>query len=293
MVCDNHFVVMLGAFLKSVEENHVTKEFIRCYLVSDGISKKNKLKIEKSLNPEIISIVWIPMKEAIPADVILPTDTTSYPLSIYARLFISNYLPDKYEKVIYFDVDMIIKADLSELWDIKLDDYTAAAVKDPRLKVFSNRWGGIFNYKELGFAPDTEYFNSGLIIINTRRYKEFNIARKVIKCIHDNRKYANYPDQYGLNIVLANQWLSIDSEWNAFADTTYSQPKLIHFVGRKPIYKSYHYIDEYRNIFYLYLNKTSWQDFKPIGESRRYMKKVNNYLKKAPFLIKYMLKKQV
>ncbi|MBC7650790.1 MAG: glycosyltransferase family 8 protein, partial [Deinococcales bacterium] len=144
-----------------------------------------------------------------------------------------------------------------------------------------NSWGGVLNYKELGLPGSTRYFNTGLLVMNTRKWREQNVTEKIITCIDTHKKFANYPDQYGLNVVLANKWLELDPLWNHFSTiNTTKTPFLIHFVERKPIYKAYNFSEDFKKIFYSYLNQTAWKNFQPIGESSRYIKKLKNIFNK-------------
>ncbi|MBV5315066.1 MAG: glycosyltransferase family 8 protein [Prolixibacteraceae bacterium] len=282
VACDDHYVVLLAALLKSIEYHHKTSENIVVFIVEDGISSKNQKKLTASLNAEKIQLIWISMDEAIPEDMHIPFDRSSYPKNIHTRIFIPHFIPERFDKIIYLDVDMILMRDISDLWNVDLGENMLAAVMDPRLQVFSNSWGGILNYKELGFAPDTKYFNTGILVINNKKWREENSASTVVKCIADNEKFANYPDQYGINIVMANRWVVLDPRWNWFADTACEDPFLIHFVGRKPMYQTYDNREEFKKIFFEHLNRTKWNNFKPIGESKRYIKKISNILKKIP-----------
>jgi lipopolysaccharide biosynthesis glycosyltransferase len=282
VACDNHYVVLLAALLKSIEYHHKSDENIDVFIVEDGISAKNRKKLIASVNAKKIQLIWISMDEAIPDDMHIPFDRSSYPKNIHTRIFIPHFIPDRFDKIIYLDVDMILMRDISDLWNIDLGENMLAAVMDPRLKVFSNSWGGILNYKELGFAPDTKYFNTGILVINNKKWREENSAATVVKCIADNEKFANYPDQYGINIVMANRWVELDPRWNWFADTACGDPFLIHFIERKPMYKTYDNREEFKTIFFEHLNRTQWNNFKPIGESKRYIKKISNLIKKIP-----------
>ncbi|HNY00936.1 MAG TPA: glycosyltransferase family 8 protein [Bacteroidales bacterium] len=282
VACDNHYVVLLAALLKSIEHHHTSGDVIEVFVVNDGISERNRMKLAASIDPAKIILTWIPMDEAIPDHMTIPFDRSSYPKNIHTRIFIPHFIPERYEKIIYLDVDMVLMRDIADLWNIPLGDHMMAAVMDPRLKVFSNEWGGILNYRELGFAPDTKYFNTGILVINVKKWREEDSAATVVRCITDNAKYANYPDQYGLNIVMANRWLELDPRWNSFADTLIPDPFLIHFIGRKPMYRTYDNREEFRKIFYEHLNRTRWKGFRPVGESRRYMKKIFNVIRKLP-----------
>ncbi|MFY7899860.1 MAG: glycosyltransferase family 8 protein, partial [Chitinophagaceae bacterium] len=165
----------------------------------------------------------------------------------------------------------------TELFEIDLSNYVVAAVLDPRIITFDNNWGGVFNYKELGLPGNTSYFNTGLLLMNLTKWREQSVTEKIIRCIDEHKKFANYPDQYGLNVVLANQWLPLDTRWNHFSTIDPTEPPfLIHFVERKPIYQSYNYNASFKQTFYSYLQQTEWRNFTPIGESSRYIKKLKN-----------------
>jgi lipopolysaccharide biosynthesis glycosyltransferase len=276
VVTDEHYVIMLAALLKSIEVNHKTDEHIAVYVIADGVKKGSQKRIEASVSKAMFTITWIRMEDTIPAGVKLPLDRTSYPVTIYLRLFIQYIVPKDTQKALFLDVDMIVLDEVSKLYNQDLGDYVIGAVQDPRLLTFDNSWGGIMNYKDLGFAPDTKYFNTGLLLINTQKWAEQNLAQKVIDCINDNIKYANYPDQYGFNVVLANQWLELDTRWNYFASGDLEHPYLVHFISRKPFYTSYEYNPKYKDLFYQYLKQTAWRNAKPIGELNRYFKKLNN-----------------
>jgi lipopolysaccharide biosynthesis glycosyltransferase len=276
VVTDEHYVIMLAALLKSIEVNHKTSEKIEVYVIADDVKRSSQRKIKASVSPDMFTIKWMKMDNTIPKGVKLPLDHTSYPVTIYLRLFIQYIVPDYVTKALFMDVDMIVLDEISHLYDQDLGDKVIAAVQDPRLLTFDNAWGGIMNYKELGFAPDTKYFNTGLLLINTQKWAQQRLDEKVIDCINHNIKYANYPDQYGFNVVLANQWLELDTRYNYFASGDLEHPYVVHFISRKPFYLTYEYNLKYQDLFYQYLKLTEWRNAKPIGEVDRYFKKLRN-----------------
>lgn len=278
-VCDNHYMIMLAALLKSIEKNHHSSEKIDYYIVEDEISSKNKQMLLDSTNKEMINIKWLKMSEITPKEFKLPLDYSSFPLNIYIRLFIPHFIPVPIEKAIYLDVDMIVLEDISKLWGTNIGNKVIAGVVD-RSGLVSNEWLGIKNYKDLGISPDAKYYNSGLLLIDPQKWRQLNITQKVIKCIHDNITFADFPDQYGLNVVFADQWFELDPRWNSQAMLAIEKPFIIHFTGRKPFYKSYNYNSSYKDHFYKYLKQTKWNNFKPIGEYRRLLKKIYNKFEK-------------
>ena len=91
-----------------------------------------------------------------------------------------------------------------------------------------------------------------------------------------NKRFANYPDQYGMNIVLHDQWLRIDDRWNHFVTERDKTPYILHFVERKPIYNTYKNGEDYRLFFLKHLQMTAWRNTPLITEKGRYAKKLKN-----------------
>lgn len=279
LVCDNHLVAMLAALLKSIEQNHIGEELVNIYIVDDGIAKVNIDKIKRSVTSYKIRLIWKTLKQAIPKDVNLPVDRTSFPICAYARVCAPYFLPKYIRKAIYLDVDMLVLKDINKLWNIDIDNYTIAAVLDRSEKV-SSPWGGIKNYKELGMNPHSKYFNSGLLIIDLEKWRLENATELVIKAVNDNSKHVTFADQYGLNIVFVDNWYELNPEWNSYSQNDIEDPYLIHFTGMKPIFKGYNYNERYRGIFYYYLKLTPWFDFKPKSNYMRIVRKSWNVFTK-------------
>ncbi|RXK81807.1 glycosyltransferase family 8 protein [Filimonas effusa] len=276
---DNFYAILLAALLKSIEENHHTPEHIELYIIDDGVSPANKQRIEAQSDRSKTTLHWFKSNEVVPADVKMPLDSSSFPLTSYMRLFSPYMMPPEAEKLIYLDVDMIAQEDISKLWQVSLDGHIFAAVRDIA-EIVSCPWGGVPNWKELGMDPDTGYFNAGLMIMDTKRWKEERIGEQVIQIIHDNIKHVNLVDQYGLNIVLANRWLELDRRWNVFAVKNVPDPFIIHYLDIKPIFKSYNSTPAYQEIFYKYLRLTAWKNHKPVSDYRRLARKAYNKTKK-------------
>lgn len=280
VVTDEHYVVLLAVLLKSMETNHKTGEKIQVYVVEDGVTKISRKKLQDSIGPDMFNITWVSMKDAIPEGVKLPMDRTSFPITAYMRLFIATIVSPGTKKALFLDVDMMLLGEISELWETDLGHHAVGAVQDARVTTFDNEWGGIFNYKELGIAPDTKYMNSGLLLVNIEKWVAQDLTQRIIDCINENIKYANYADQYGLNVVLANEWLPLNPRWNCFASDNMLKPLLIHFISRKPIYKTYNNNPQFKMLFDAYLERTMFRNAKSIGEMQRYVKKIKNILVK-------------
>lgn len=279
MVCDNHFIVMLAALIKSIEKSHIGNKLINIYVVNDGISKSNINKIKQTISSKNLSLFWIRLKDAIPENSRLPLDNSTYPLNTYVRLFLFHFLPISVNRAIYLDVDMIVLKDIECLWDMDIDNHVIAAVIDIHEKV-SMPLGGIKNYKELGIHPDTKYFNSGLLLVDLHKWREMNVTNLILETIESNKNFVAYPDQYGLNVVFANNWYELNPKWNNFAYNIESAPYLVHFIAVKPIFKGYYFDVKYKNMFYEFLKLTPWANYTPRGDYVWQLKKIRNMIRK-------------
>src|SRR5690606_3162074 len=168
---------------------------------------------------------------------------------------------------------------ICHLWNIDIGNYVIGAAVDRADKV-STPWGGIPNYEALGIPAESNYFNSGLLIMNLEAWRAMGATQLVINAIRDNYEFVTFSDQYGLNVVFANNWFQLDSNWNRYPQNSYENPFLIHFTGMKPIFKSYNFNPEYKRIFYDILKMTPWADFTPKSNYLRLAKKAYNVLVK-------------
>jgi lipopolysaccharide biosynthesis glycosyltransferase len=276
---DNHYAILIAALLKSIEVNHKTPEHIDFYIINDGIAESSIRKINTIPDPSRITIKWRKRSEIVPKEVVIPADTSAFPFTAYMRLFAPYVVDATLDKYIYLDVDTIVQDDISKLWNTNLGEYTIAAAQDVG-KTFDCEWGGVPNYLELGYTADTLYFNSGVQVVNPKKWREQNITTQAIDVLVKHHQHVKLADQYAFNVIFANKWLQLDPLWNWFAFQEDVKPSLIHFLDIKPIFKSYHSQPIYKDIFFQYLNMTPWRGYKPKGNYRRLIQKVINKLKK-------------
>lgn len=277
-VCDDHFSVMLAALIKSIETNHKQPEIVEIYIVEDKISANNKEKIIHTAQHSKTILHWLKMTDIVNLS-LLPLDTSSFPLNVYVRLFIPHFLPDSCSKAIYLDVDMIVLRDLSDLWNTDMKGCAIAGVPD-RAGTIGTSWAGIKNFAELGLPAETIYYNSGLLLFDLEKWRRSTFTAQILECIEKNKQFANFPDQYGLNVVFANRWHQLDSKWNTYAFSVEERPFIIHFIGQKPIYTSYNNNLQYQKAFFSYLALTEYSGFKSRNKYVRLLHKLSHLLQK-------------
>ena len=284
VVCDNHFSVMLCALIQSIEASHSGEDPIELFIVDDHLSVDCKKKISLSVTRSFLHVHWLPLKKVIPGKMHIPCDLSLFPKNIHARLFIPYFIPEHFEKVLYLDVDTILNRDIADLWHTDIGSAALGAVQDPLVPTFGHK-KGIRNFKALKLSPETRYLNSGLLLFNTKKWRDNHFTEKIVACIEQNKPYANYPDQYGINVVMANQWVPLDHRWNVFPYESCQDPYLIHFIGRKPIYSDYKNLPSYSALFWSYLKNTPWHDYRPKGRLHRYCRNLHHLISKIPCML--------
>ena len=129
-----------------------------------------------------------------------------YSRQMYYRWLIPEVL-SKYDKVLYLDCDIVVNTDISRLYDIPLgDNYVAAAnnfLRDNLINHVSNRLG----------LPLEEYYNSGMLVMNCKKWIGNSLKNKCIECLRSYDKLA-CPDQDVLNVVCRGKILKLDDKWN-------------------------------------------------------------------------------
>lgn len=259
LASNNNYAILMATLIKSIIVNHYTKEPITFYLLNDHISNANQAKLN-SLTKDTPQhkLVWKTAKEVFPKNVKFPTDASAFPPTAYLRLFAPTIVLKDVKKLIYFDVDMVVKGDVAELWKTDMQGYTMAAVLDVG-KTAGCKWGGIPNYKALGIDANAPYFNSGMMLIDCEKWIANDVPDQVFKTMRDNIEHVNYADQYGLNVVFSGKWLQVDPFWNWFANNYHPNPKCIHYLDIKPFYKSYNSDQVLRKEFFTYMDMTPWR----------------------------------
>lgn len=276
MNCDNDYIILMAALLKSIETNHKTPEHIDIYMAGNGITEKSKNMMHQSIDPDMFTIYWLKMEDIIPKRMSLPYDRNLFPPTIYMRLFMPYAVPASLKKILYIDVDMIAFEDISNLWNTDIADYVVGAVVDCRVPTLDNDWGGVLNYQQLGLDGKHPYVNSGLQLMNTQKWRDENMAQRIIDAINNNVKFAQYAEQYALNTILPRiKWLQLDAKWNHFSTSEHQGKQgIIHYIGRKPIHTTYTGQPFYKELFYQYLNQTAWANSKKVNELNRLKKKI-------------------
>lgn len=170
----------------------------------------------------------------------------------YYRLLIPELIPE-YDKVIYSDVDIVFRRDLSELYQVDMADNYIAATYDLGLNLSNDGAKYMKSVKELEYG---DYIQSGFIILNNNHILKDGLIQQFKEL---SKRNLRYQDQDILNIVCKDKIKILPFTYNmtdqAYYYLTNNQSSLtpkylnddpkkaytistIHYNGYKP-WKSY------------------------------------------------------
>ena len=122
------------------------------------------------------------------------------------------------DRILSIDCDTVVLHDISNLWDLPMDDYYIAAVKEPSLSQ----------------ARQGLYINAGVMMMNLAKMREDGIDDKMIYDL--NTQYHIFVAQDVLNIECAGHIYKLPPEYNVATYTMHcdTEYKIRHFAGNLP-----------------------------------------------------------
>lgn len=172
-----------------------------------------------------------------------------FTVETYFRLFIQDIMAD-YKKVLYLDGDMIVKADVAELYGENLKGYLLAACRDIDM-------AGVYNSNSL-LADNTidpkrkdyidnvlniksplDYFQAGVILFNLEEMRKVFDTQKALK-FAASRQW-EYLDQDVLNYFAQGSVKYLDPHWNVLYDWEFVRIKNV--ISKAPIDMYHDYME--------------------------------------------------
>jgi lipopolysaccharide biosynthesis glycosyltransferase len=195
-ITDNNFVLPTCAAITSLMLNKNRKTKYRVYIiVTSETSRENREKLTANRTENVL--------------VETVTCSTDHIKSCLGYEHVSNLcllkfdiadLFPRYDKILYLDGDIIVTKDLTELYNIPLENCYAAATSDMAIVKFYDY------FKDLNIG---NYFNAGVMLLNAKLIRE----NKIKMLLYAERKNPNYRyvDQDIWNVICKNKivWLPV------------------------------------------------------------------------------------
>ncbi|MBR5192597.1 MAG: glycosyltransferase family 8 protein [Clostridia bacterium] len=251
---DDNYAPFLAVALTSILENSSKENFYKFFVLNTGISEEH-IKRLSAYNTPNSSIEFVNVVDRLNSICYKLHLRDYYTQTIYFRFFIPA-LFSQYKKILYLDCDVVLLQDVASLYNVELGNNVIAAIHEETMsnvKVFGDY------SEEFLDVPKMEYFNSGILLINTERYMELDIEGGFIKLLAEH-KFEVAPDQDYLNVLCSGNVKYLDIGWNKtpFKNIEFNREdlKLVHY---KLNFKPWHYDDVlYGEYFWDFASRTSY-----------------------------------
>ena len=252
---NNGFVPYFAACLQSLLDHASPSNCYDLVLIQTDVSEDNKASLMKMVSAyDNVSLRFfhpglLLQNRHLKANAHISVET-------YFRFLIQQILPD-YDKVLYLDCDLIVNADVAELYNTDVEGYLLAAARDPE---FLGHLHGAdkqiqkYILTELNMKDPENYFQAGVLLFNE---KEMRKAYSLEQWLTFASVPYKYNDQDVLNLYCEGRVKYLDMVWNLITDcdhtrvskiivhspetiqreyaSAHASPKIIHYAGyRKP-----------------------------------------------------------
>ena len=253
---DDKYVPFLAVALQSLIDNSSEKNYYLIKILYTSITEENQEKIKK-YEKENVNIEFVDLNYYINKIKNKLYTRDYYSVTTYFRLFIPNLYP-QYNKALYLDCDIVLLADVAELYNIDMGENLVAAAPDDviqKIEVFQE-----YAEKVVGVADYRNYFNAGVLLMNLDELRKFDFQEKFLYSL-EKIKFAVAQDQDYLNRLCKGRVKIISNVWDKMPisnDTDTNDLKLIHY---NLAFKPWHFEDIlYKEYFWEYAKKTEFFD---------------------------------
>lgn len=173
LLCGNK-KVFDGALTQLISMTNRTKETINCYILTMDLSRLKPEyvcvtdeqieflnEVVKSKNVEN-KVTKIDVTELYEEEFMKCKNESAYCTPYTLLRLLIDKIPNMPDKLLYLDIDMMIGDDITKLYNIDVEEYEYAAVKE--------KYGCIF------IRPD--YINAGMLLFNMKMVKETGLLEK-------------------------------------------------------------------------------------------------------------------
>lgn len=285
---DEKYSFPCGVCVTSILENNKEEE-CNIYIISKELKIKTIEKFKK-----------LQKKYRQKVEIILVSDNAfeglkiseRFPESIYYRFMLPQLLNE--DKVIYLDCDIIVTSNLKEFWNTDINERACGVVED-------QRGDDITLHNRIDFHD--RYFNSGVLLMNLRYWRENMISNKLINFIYNNPSKCIFPDQDALNAIISNQVIFLEykynyqemflqnrdglylhkSKWNNLLPSNV-MPAIIHYTGSvKPWYRFCTH--PYASIFKDYKAISPWKNTRQVARYKL-LEKLKNIIEYSIYTLR-------
>ena len=200
------FASVTGVSMASLFENNQSMDHIHVLYIERGMTENNKRKLLEIANKYGRELEFMEMPNwSERLGIQLKSCKKGWLGFGYNRLFLTEFLPEDIDKVLYLDSDTIVEHSLEELWNTDLSGYYVAGVDD----CLSSKYR-----KLVGLGDEGVYINAGMLLINVKKWREENVCQMFIDDVVKNNGYYVFNEQSIINSLFAGHVKILPQNYN-------------------------------------------------------------------------------
>lgn len=223
--CDDAYAPFLGVALTSIRETCDPNRDYAVHVLQTGIQEETKQRLARQFASDRFSLEFVDVRPMVD-DIAHRLHTRDYySKSTYYRLFIPEMFP-QLDKALYLDCDLVLRQDVSRLYDIPLGENLAGAVPDGAVAAIEPFRKYV---KKRLRKPPEQYFNAGVLLMNLRAMRACRFTEVFLRLL-ETVTFQVAQDQDYLNVICRDRVLLLDAGWNAMPSGKQQKtPMLIHY----------------------------------------------------------------
>ncbi len=169
---DKNFLNPTYVTMWSIIKNHKNIPINFFLFTASDVTNEDKKNLKDFISSHNCTISYIDVKESLYSDYVV---CERFPRAAYYRLMAHEYLPKNIDRVLYLDVDIVVNQNIYEdFYSLDFEDkYLIATSHNPNPNYCNMLTSSIVNLES---AAKGEYFNSGVLLMNLKRFREKNIT---------------------------------------------------------------------------------------------------------------------
>lgn len=229
--CDEAYLPFLAVALTSVKENRDPTRRYAVRILHTNMDTKKAVALS-NLTQDDFSIEFFDISTQMARFAQQFHTRDYYSASTYYRLFIPELFPEL-EKALYLDSDVVVRGDISRLYDTELGDNLVGAVPDGIINTVHEL--GLYAVNRLDMPTPRQYFNAGVLLMNLEKMRRCRFAENFLELL-GAVTFQVAQDQDYLNVLCRGRVTYLGYEWNTMPTGVHAdQPLLIHYnLDSKP-----------------------------------------------------------
>ena len=178
--CNELFVPYLSVALQSILVNASPNRHYDIVVLTRDITPKSMITLTQQASKYHVGLGFLDVDAAL-GDIRLPHHGHFRP-ETYFRLLAPTLL-DNVEKAIYLDSDIVVCADVAELFDTDVTGYLLAATRDAdTIGQIDGYDPTVYSYlkDQLGMSEPHDYFQAGVLLMNLEKFRQTITAEELL-----------------------------------------------------------------------------------------------------------------